>query len=101
MHANLLREVRGLQADADAVFQPLPLVVRIETEDRNLAFRTRAQPFGNFCRGGLPGTVWGQAARRHLPVVFEIDALHGLNFAVGLLQSMNRDGWRSGIYGDG
>jgi hypothetical protein len=89
--ADLLRQVRRLQTNANAILELLALPVGIEAENGNFASAARAQAFQNLDRGGLAGAVGSEQAENFTGLDLEVDSFHGVDLTVGLLQAVDRD----------
>ena len=89
---DLLLQVGGLQADADAVLELAGLDFGIAAEDADAAAAARAQAFQDFDGGGLAGAVGAEQAEDFAGAHFEIDALDGGEAAVALFESFYLDG---------
>lgn len=82
MDFDLLRQIGGLQADANTILELLALGAGIESEDRNFSPAAGPQAFENLDCGCLAGSVRTQQAEDFACVDFEIDALDGGEVAV-------------------
>jgi hypothetical protein len=91
--ANLIRQIRGLQADADAILELLFLSFRIETQHRNLPATTRAQAFQDFHCSSLACAIRSEQAKDFTSLDFEIEATHGLDRTVRFAQLPHGNGW--------
>ena len=92
MDRDFVREIGGLQANADAIFQRLLLFVGIETEHGDIAAGARAQAFEDLDCGGFPGAVRAEQAEDLAGLYLEIDALHCFVRAVGFAQTARGNG---------
>ncbi len=81
--ANLIRQIRSLQTDADAILELLFLFFRIETQHRYLPATTRTQAFQDFHRSRLACAIRSEQAKDFTGLDFEIEATHGLDRPVG------------------
>src|SRR5580698_4234058 len=89
--ANFFRQIRSLQADANAVFELLPLLVRVESEDGNFAAAARTQPLENLDGRRFACAVRSKQAKNFACADLEIDPLNGLHVTVRLFESLNRN----------
>src|ERR1035441_3349611 len=89
---DLLLEVGGLQADADAVLELAGLHLGIAAEDADASAGAGAQPFEDFYGGGLTGAIGAEQAEDFAGAHFEIDALDGGKAAVTLAEGFHLDG---------
>src|SRR5882762_5439274 len=86
---DFLRKIRGLQTNANAVFELVTLSIGIVTENLDAPCGTGTQPFENLDGRGLPCTVWSQQTENFSGLNLEVDALHSFVIAVGLLQALD------------
>jgi hypothetical protein len=93
-HFDLFRQIGGLQADADAIFERLALLAGIVAQDRDLAAVAGAEPFQHFHGGGLPGPVRTKEGEDFSRVHFEVDSPYGRKTAVVLRESAYLN-WRA------
>jgi hypothetical protein len=91
-HGDLVREVRGLEANADAVLQFLLLAIGIEIEHLHVARRARPQPFQDFDRARLAGAVWPEQAEDFTRTNFEIDPFDRFETVVRLAKPADING---------
>ena len=99
MHAHLFWQIRGLQTNANSIFELLPLLVGVEAQDSDLPSGARPQPLENLDGRGFSGAVRAKQAKDFSRLDFEVDSLHRVDIAIGLGQSPDGDGWRSGTHG--
>src|SRR5215469_8489124 len=91
LHADFRRQVGGLQADADAVFELLLLAIGIEAQNPSVSAAARSQAFKNLHRAGFAGAIGAEQAEDLARADLEVDALYGVNVGVGLLQRADRN----------
>src|ERR1039458_3373757 len=91
--AYLLRQVRRLQANPDAVLELLPLPVGIKAENRDLTSRARTQPFQNLHRRRLARAIWSEQTKNFSRLDLKVDSFNGVHVAIRLLQTLHRDRW--------
>ncbi len=89
MNADLVRQIRRLQADADAILESLALRIGIETENGDLTTAARTQAFENLDRRGLARAVRAKQSEHFPRLDFEVDSLDSLHVAVGLLEALH------------
>src|ERR1019366_1728854 len=89
---DLLLEVGGLQADADAVLELAGLHLGIAAEDADASAGARAQALEDFDGGGLTGAIGAEQAEDIAGAHVEIYALDGRKTAVALAQGFHLDG---------
>ena len=88
----LLLEVGGLQADADAVFELKGLDLGVAAEHADAAAGTGAQALEDFDGGGFAGAVGAEQAEDFAGADFEIDAFDGRKAAVALGEGFHLNG---------
>ena len=94
LHREERFDARLLEHDADALQQrPLP-AGRIVAQDPDFAGVGGAVALEDLDGGRLAGAVGAEEGEDLTPCHFEIDAPHGLDVTVGLLQALDDDGRR-------
>jgi hypothetical protein len=88
LNSHFLRQVRSLQANSDAVFQLLALLIGVKAKHGNVAAAARPQTFENLDCCGLPCPIRPEQAKDFSGLNFEINSFDGLHVAIGLLQSL-------------
>ena len=81
---DLVRQVRRLETDPDAVLEAVLLRLGIPSEHRDLAGATRAQPFQNLDGGGFSSAVRSEQTEDLARLYLEVDALYGFETLIGL-----------------
>jgi hypothetical protein len=97
--ADFLWQIRGLQANPNAILELLTLTIRIKTENCDFASGARAQAFQDLDCRRFSGTVRSQQAENFSGPNLEVDPFHSMHFAVRLLQTLHGDRWRSRVHG--
>lgn len=89
VHPNLLRKIRRLQANPDAIFQLLPLLVWIKPKDRDLPAAAWPQPFQNLNSGRFSRAIRAQQAKHFPRLDFEINPLNSMDFPIRFLERLD------------
>ncbi len=90
-HPNFVRQVGGLQANADAVFQLPVLLIGVEPENADFAGGSLANAFENFDGGCFAGAVGAEKTEDFAGVDFEVNAADGSDVAIRLSQAPHED----------
>ena len=88
---DLVRQISGLQADADPVLQLFLLFVGIEVEHPDVPGTALPDALQNLDGRRLPGAVRPQQSENLARVDLEIDALDGLEITIALAKSFDGD----------
>ena len=94
MHPDLVRQIRRLQANADAVLQLLFLPIGIKVEHLHVAARASAETFQNLHGGRLPRAVRPEQAEDLTGADFEVDPLDRFEAVVAHAQTADRNSGR-------
>src|SRR5258706_5400588 len=92
LHQQLVGQIGGLQADADAVLERANFSRGIVTQHGDVSCRARAQSFQDFNGSGLSGAVGAEQAEDFALRDVEIDPAHGLEISVGFTESFHMNG---------
>src|SRR5271165_4022991 len=91
-HCEVLLHSRRLQNDADMNLQLSAFVAWVIAQDGDLASITSAIPFQDLHRRGLPCAIWPEKGKDLTRADGQIDACHGGNTFVGLLEPADLKG---------
>ena len=95
---DLLLEVGGLQADADAILEFAGLDFGVAAQHADAAAGAGAQALQNFDGGGFAGAVGAEQAEDFAGAHFEIDALDGRKSGVALGEGFHLYGIVHGFF---
>src|SRR5438876_5572273 len=90
---DFFRQVGGLQADADAVFELFTLRAGVESQDGDIASAAGTQAFKNLDSGGFAGAVRTEESEHLAGAHFKIDAFDGGEVAVIFGEACDFDDW--------
>ena len=93
MHADFFGQIGGLQANPDAVFELLPLGIRIEAKNSDLPAGAGTQSLENLDCGSFARAIRPQQAEHFSRFDLKVNSLDSLKLAVGFLETVDGDGW--------